>query len=607
MNSLILDIPPSPKSFPSPLSIWTPVDEELEKLSLGWGDENLFKNKGMNRTRATTPPGHTSTQTVADASDESLPLPRGSRTDPRSKREKLMIKELPRRRLEYPEMMNPATAAASIPTTPFSSAASSITTTYSSSHLSYPSAVHGGRGGEVQLHNIRSNPKQQQFNNNTKGGSTSAANVMCAASAAVAASTTSTASTGGFAPPACNGNSSPPMLQKGASSRSGYPPQQQTSYQMSPSQHSSGGMMPSSSSSFVPQMPMQMPQQIMTPFIAADQYGSGGNFYGNGAFSPLALPPNTVLIPADSNTAANNNNTSNQLFKLASVDGNGKVTTLNPMAAPYEHHHQYIPQHAAFALDSYLQQQQISSSHCPPLIPVMPVMMHPPKIYCLVEFKRGRTLQYESSTVVAPGEYVVVGGDRGEDLGMVVYTWVAHAAPLQCSPPAYSDNSSSPTTRGSSSHTSSSTSSSADSSSSVGDSPDSLKLEHSNSNIDDSTTEQNAADAPATNAVQYDNYGNPVPTKDSPMGRVLRRATPKEVLHLHTAQTELEKRCTELCQQKIKEYGLVMSVIDAEYQFDRKKLTFYYDATERQDFRDLVRDLYKIYRARIWMSKVTPK
>ena len=72
-----------------------------------------------------------------------------------------------------------------------------------------------------------------------------------------------------------------------------------------------------------------------------------------------------------------------------------------------------------------------------------------------------------------------------------------------------------------------------------------------------------------------------MPTNDQPMGRVIRRATPKEVQHLHSVQTELEKRCTEVCQQKVIEHGLVLVVVDAEYQFDRKKLTFYYDAAER--------------------------
>lgn len=41
----------------------------------------------------------------------------------------------------------------------------------------------------------------------------------------------------------------------------------------------------------------------------------------------------------------------------------------------------------------------------------------------LVEFKRKRVLQFDSGCFVAPGEYVVVGGDRGEDVGLVIYTW----------------------------------------------------------------------------------------------------------------------------------------------------------------------------------------
>lgn len=54
-----------------------------------------------------------------------------------------------------------------------------------------------------------------------------------------------------------------------------------------------------------------------------------------------------------------------------------------------------------------------------------------------------------------------------------------------------------------------------------------------------------------------------------------------------------------------------MAIIDAEYQWDRRKLTFFFSVTlpqfypnqpsPRIDFRTLVRDLYQIYRTRIWM------
>jgi cell fate regulator YaaT (PSP1 superfamily) len=49
---------------------------------------------------------------------------------------------------------------------------------------------------------------------------------------------------------------------------------------------------------------------------------------------------------------------------------------------------------------------------------------------------------------------------------------------------------------------------------------------------------------------------------------------------------------------------LPMNVIDAEYQFDRHKLTFYFEADRRIDFRELVRDLFAIYKTRIWLQQV---
>ncbi|KAK6202531.1 PSP1 C-terminal conserved region-domain-containing protein [Scheffersomyces amazonensis] len=49
---------------------------------------------------------------------------------------------------------------------------------------------------------------------------------------------------------------------------------------------------------------------------------------------------------------------------------------------------------------------------------------------------------------------------------------------------------------------------------------------------------------------------------------------------------------------------LQMKLIDAEYQFDRKKLIFYYSTSKRIDFRELVRELFRIYKTRIWMCAV---
>lgn len=45
-------------------------------------------------------------------------------------------------------------------------------------------------------------------------------------------------------------------------------------------------------------------------------------------------------------------------------------------------------------------------------------------------------------------------------------------------------------------------------------------------------------------------------------------------------------------------------IVDAEFQFDRKKLTIYYYCHNRVDFRSFVKELYSIYYARIWMENV---
>ncbi|CAN6674522.1 hypothetical protein TRVA0_055S00760 [Trichomonascus vanleenenianus] len=85
---------------------------------------------------------------------------------------------------------------------------------------------------------------------------------------------------------------------------------------------------------------------------------------------------------------------------------------------------------------------------------------------------------------------------------------------------------------------------------------------------------------------------------------ILRFAQPNEVQQIITKESD-EDKAVAMCMQKVQEKGLAMSVLDAEYQWDRRKLTFFYSADHRIDFRDLVRDLFRIYKTRIWMCAVT--
>ncbi|KAL2019104.1 hypothetical protein VTK56DRAFT_10055 [Thermocarpiscus australiensis] len=67
-----------------------------------------------------------------------------------------------------------------------------------------------------------------------------------------------------------------------------------------------------------------------------------------------------------------------------------------------------------------------------------------------------------------------------------------------------------------------------------------------------------------------------------------------------------EAKAKRVCQQKVKEHGLNMEILDAEFQMDWKKLTFYYFADTYINFNSLVTDLFKIYKTRIWMSAINP-
>lgn len=87
------------------------------------------------------------------------------------------------------------------------------------------------------------------------------------------------------------------------------------------------------------------------------------------------------------------------------------------------------------------------------------------------------------------------------------------------------------------------------------------------------------------------------------MKRIMRAATNDEITLLEVKKEE-EEELLKICTTKARQRGLPMTVVDAEYQFDRNKLTFFFEAEGRIDFRELVRDLFSIYKTRIWMQQV---
>ena len=88
--------------------------------------------------------------------------------------------------------------------------------------------------------------------------------------------------------------------------------------------------------------------------------------------------------------------------------------------------------------------------------------------------------------------------------------------------------------------------------------------------------------------------------------RILRKAS-REELTLLSKKTVEESSVLEVCRQKVRQRKLSMKVIDAEFQFDRHKLTFFFESDRRIDFRELVRDLFALYKTRIWLQQIEKK
>lgn len=90
---------------------------------------------------------------------------------------------------------------------------------------------------------------------------------------------------------------------------------------------------------------------------------------------------------------------------------------------------------------------------------------------------------------------------------------------------------------------------------------------------------------------------------DAPVSAVLRLADDEEVRQVYVLRAD-EERVRRETRQRVQEHGLHMKVSDAEWQWDRNKLTIYFTAERRVDFRQLVRDLARTFRTRIELKQI---
>lgn len=64
------------------------------------------------------------------------------------------------------------------------------------------------------------------------------------------------------------------------------------------------------------------------------------------------------------------------------------------------------------------------------------------------------------------------------------------------------------------------------------------------------------------------------------------------------------KEAFNICFKEIEEHKLEMKLVYVEYSFDRSKIVFYFTAEGRVDFRNLVKDLAKVFKARIELRQI---
>jgi cell fate regulator YaaT (PSP1 superfamily) len=88
-----------------------------------------------------------------------------------------------------------------------------------------------------------------------------------------------------------------------------------------------------------------------------------------------------------------------------------------------------------------------------------------------------------------------------------------------------------------------------------------------------------------------------------PLKKIIRIATDSDLKQIEENRAK-SREAFNTCMRKIEEHKLDMRLVRAEYSFDRTKVVFYFTASGRVDFRSLVKDLAKIFKARIELRQI---
>ncbi|CAD25519.1 SIGNAL PEPTIDASE LIKE PROTEIN [Encephalitozoon cuniculi GB-M1] len=82
--------------------------------------------------------------------------------------------------------------------------------------------------------------------------------------------------------------------------------------------------------------------------------------------------------------------------------------------------------------------------------------------------------------------------------------------------------------------------------------------------------------------------------------KILRKASLDDLNKLKQRK-RIEAESLRQCRELVGSRKLNMEILSCEYQWDMKKITFYFKSDRRIDFRDLLKELFKLFKVRIWM------
>ena len=104
---------------------------------------------------------------------------------------------------------------------------------------------------------------------------------------------------------------------------------------------------------------------------------------------------------------------------------------------------------------------------------------------------------------------------------------------------------------------------------------------------------------------QVSQAARPVPDYllPNPLPALVRMADSVDIRRMHQRQNE-DKKAWRICRECIDRHGLEMKLVKVEYAPDHSKVTFYFTADGRVDFRELVKDLASTFHMRIELRQI---